>query len=636
MAHKKTAPKHFQRLLQVAMMLMIIFSVGFYGMQLLTSHAATASYTCNSGDSLSGSTCTHKSTYSATSSTSYSCPRGGTLNGSTCTYTAHSTTSSYYYCDSPAPSGGSTCSYSAPKTCGSGGTQISGNSCQAPVSCGYTFSGYKCQCYVGTQQGNYCYYPTYYYCPYGGSLSGSTCSYPAHTGTSTSYYCDGTDTRSGTTCSYTATNSTLYSCNNGDSLSGTTCTHVVTYAATYHSATVTTGTTKTPATSVTITPLAPPSAPADFKAAVHSSKVVELNWTAGQAAAGVKDYELDRSTDNVSWGTIATISDTSYSDTTTDFATKYYYRVRETDNSGANSDYATTNVTTGKFSSTGSTISSDDKVVTISIPSGAFDRDVSCSVTSSQGGLPTVPTKLLLVGPYDILCVADDGSIISTFKKPLTVTMDLSGVSGGYGAVTAKTFDSSSENDPKSTYDAKAHKISFELTAEKSFAIYGKKQGGAATKIFFVLLLLVVGGVGAVHLRRYWAGRQAATPGGALPAEPLAMIPAATVASVPMPAPAPNAENLFEQAVNKPNCTHLSMAHQVQPQSTGCAECTAEHKHWKGLRICLTCGHVGCSDDSDEQHALKHYQQTGHPLRYEYGNPKGDSIGWCYIDQTYI
>jgi hypothetical protein len=107
----------------------------------------------------------------------------------------------------------------------------------------------------------------------------------------------------------------------------------------------------------------------------------------------------------------------------------------------------------------------------------------------------------------------------------------------------------------------------------------------------------------------------------------------ATVAAGPAPL---TAEQEFKQALAKPDCSHLGMAQQVIPSSQGCYECEQQHTHWNSLRICLICGHVGCSDDSPEQHALKHFHATGHPLIYEYGNPAGNTIGWCYIDQTYI
>ena len=365
-----------------------------------------------------------------------------------------------------------------------------------------------------------------------------------------------------------------------------------------------------------------------------------MSWTAGQAAAGVKDYEVERSLDGVTWVPLGTVSDTSYTDTATDFSVKYFYRVREVDNSNANSGYATVDATTGKFASSGSKLVSDDKLVTVSIPKGAFDRDVSCSISSSEDGVPTVPTKSLLIGPYSILCIDDNGTSIASYKKPLQVVMNLKGASSGYSGFTAQLFDGSNGEAAKDAkYDPKTRTISFTLTSAKDFAAYGTKQKGgvaAVFQVFLYLLLLAAGVVVVFYLRRFWSQRSAAANGyGAvsmagpeLPAAP-AMAPTAAVTS-------PTAENVFEQAVARPSCTHLNMAQRVQPQTAGCAECTAEGKHWKALRICLVCGHVGCSDDSEEQHARKHFDQTGHPIIYEYGNPAGDTIGWCYIDQTYI
>ena len=47
-------------------------------------------------------------------------------------------------------------------------------------------------------------------------------------------------------------------------------------------------------------------------------------------------------------------------------------------------------------------------------------------------------------------------------------------------------------------------------------------------------------------------------------------------------------------------CTHLD---QVKPRELpasvdGCEECLRDGDKWLHLRICLTCGHVGCCDDS--------------------------------------
>jgi len=36
---------------------------------------------------------------------------------------------------------------------------------------------------------------------------------------------------------------------------------------------------------------------------------------------------------------------------------------------------------------------------------------------------------------------------------------------------------------------------------------------------------------------------------------------------------------------------------------------------WVHLRLCLSCGHVGCCDSSPNTHATKHYHQTHEPLQ---------------------
>ena len=42
----------------------------------------------------------------------------------------------------------------------------------------------------------------------------------------------------------------------------------------------------------------------------------------------------------------------------------------------------------------------------------------------------------------------------------------------------------------------------------------------------------------------------------------------------------------------------------------GCEECLRDGTHWVHLRLCLTCGHVGCCDSSPQRHADKHFQET--------------------------
>jgi uncharacterized UBP type Zn finger protein len=72
----------------------------------------------------------------------------------------------------------------------------------------------------------------------------------------------------------------------------------------------------------------------------------------------------------------------------------------------------------------------------------------------------------------------------------------------------------------------------------------------------------------------------------------------------------------------------------VAPGSAGCAECLALGEPWVHLRICMTCGHVGCCDTSPRRHARAHWDDTGHPL-IKSAEP-GEDWAWCYIDEAVL
>ena len=52
----------------------------------------------------------------------------------------------------------------------------------------------------------------------------------------------------------------------------------------------------------------------------------------------------------------------------------------------------------------------------------------------------------------------------------------------------------------------------------------------------------------------------------------------------------------------------------VAPSGAGCEECTATGEWWLHLRRCAGCGHIGCCDNSPNQHATKHAEATGHQV----------------------
>jgi uncharacterized UBP type Zn finger protein len=84
------------------------------------------------------------------------------------------------------------------------------------------------------------------------------------------------------------------------------------------------------------------------------------------------------------------------------------------------------------------------------------------------------------------------------------------------------------------------------------------------------------------------------------------------------------------------NCTHLSRIQKnIKPNTPqGCEECIAIGDSWVHLRLCLTCGHVGCCDSSKNKHAAKHFLQTEHPIMQSF--QPGEDWKWCFIDKIML
>src|SRR5437868_5608804 len=65
-------------------------------------------------------------------------------------------------------------------------------------------------------------------------------------------------------------------------------------------------------------------------------------------------------------------------------------------------------------------------------------------------------------------------------------------------------------------------------------------------------------------------------------------------------------------------CTHLDQAGDVEPGTTGCEDCLRMGGRWVHLRMCMSCGHVGCCDSSPNRHATAHFHESAHPLVQSY------------------
>ena len=81
-------------------------------------------------------------------------------------------------------------------------------------------------------------------------------------------------------------------------------------------------------------------------------------------------------------------------------------------------------------------------------------------------------------------------------------------------------------------------------------------------------------------------------------------------------------------------CTHVDEAGAVTPSADGCEECLKMGDTWVHLRICMTCGHVGCCDSSKNKHASKHARETDHPLVKSF--EPGEDWAWCYVDEVML
>ena len=81
-------------------------------------------------------------------------------------------------------------------------------------------------------------------------------------------------------------------------------------------------------------------------------------------------------------------------------------------------------------------------------------------------------------------------------------------------------------------------------------------------------------------------------------------------------------------------CDHVEGLRPVVPRTSGCEECLAIGDRWVHLRVCMSCGQVGCCDSSKNRHATRHHRATGHPIVRSM--EPGEVWGWCYADQMML
>jgi CPA1 family monovalent cation:H+ antiporter len=80
-------------------------------------------------------------------------------------------------------------------------------------------------------------------------------------------------------------------------------------------------------------------------------------------------------------------------------------------------------------------------------------------------------------------------------------------------------------------------------------------------------------------------------------------------------------------------CDHLLAAPTLVRPGTpdGCEECLRDGTSWVHLRLCLSCGHVGCCDSSPQRHASAHHRHSDHPVVRSF--EPHEHWRWCFVDE---
>lgn len=92
--------------------------------------------------------------------------------------------------------------------------------------------------------------------------------------------------------------------------------------------------------------------------------------------------------------------------------------------------------------------------------------------------------------------------------------------------------------------------------------------------------------------------------------------------------------DLTQAQRENPTCAHTGEAHAVTPLTEGCQECLEIGDTWVHLRLCLTCGHVGCCDSSKNRHATRHFHATEHPIIRSL--EPGENWAYCYKERLVL
>jgi len=80
-------------------------------------------------------------------------------------------------------------------------------------------------------------------------------------------------------------------------------------------------------------------------------------------------------------------------------------------------------------------------------------------------------------------------------------------------------------------------------------------------------------------------------------------------------------------------CSHLDQITVDMPgEVAGCEECLKIGAQWVHLRVCRSCGKVGCCDSSPNKHASAHAREEDHPIMSSL--EPGEDWSYCFVDEV--
>ena len=170
------------------------------------------------------------------------------------------------------------------------------------------------------------------------------------------------------------------------------------------------------------------------------------------------------------------------------------------------SEYATSQITTELFQantdSDQTTLTSEDQRVTVTIPKSAFDSEANCSLRVNNDALaPSKDKYSTVAGPYEVLCKTSDGNIVTRFKQPAIVTVNVKKLP--FGAYSFYTLANDWQEIPTKPIKSVAR---LELNDQTTFVLLGKKGNTSIiVKILIGLIVLMAIGVGVLYALRWLA-----------------------------------------------------------------------------------------------------------------------------------